>query len=43
MVFQDPFASLNPQRPLFDQVAGPSRNYGIFKPEELQKRISDLF
>ena len=43
MVFQDPFASLNPQRPLFDQVAEPLRNYGIFKLEELQKRIGDLF
>ena len=43
MVFQDPFASLNPQRPLFDQVAEPLRNYGIFKIEELQKRIGDLF
>ena len=43
MVFQDPFASLNPQRPLFDQVAEPLRNYGIFKLQELQKRIGDLF
>ena len=43
MVFQDPFASLNPQRPLFDQVAEPLRNYGIFKLGELQKRIGDLF
>ena len=43
MVFQDPFASLNPQRALFDQVAEPLRNYGIFKLEELQKRIGDLF
>ena len=43
MVFQDPFASLNPQRPLFDQVAEPLRNYGIFKKEELQKRIGNLF
>ncbi len=43
MVFQDPFASLNPQRPLFDQVAEPLRNYGIFRLEELQKRIGDLF
>ena len=43
MVFQDPFASLNPQRPLFDQVAEPLRNYGIFKLQELQTRISDLF
>ena len=43
MVFQDPFASLNPQRPLFDQVAEPLRNYGVLKTEELQKRIGNLF
>ncbi len=43
MVFQDPFASLNPQRPLFDQVAEPLRNYGIVKREVLQEKIGDLF
>ena len=43
MVFQDPFSSLNPQRPLFDQVAEPLRNYGTVKHEVLQDKIGDLF
>jgi len=43
MVFQDPFSSLNPQRPLFDQVAEPLRNYGTVKREVLQEKIGDLF
>ena len=43
MVFQDPFSSLNPQRPLFDQVAEPLRNYGTVKREVLQDKIGDLF
>ncbi len=43
MVFQDPFASLNPQRPLFDQVAEPLRNYGTVNREVLQEKIGDLF
>ena len=43
MVFQDPFSSLNPQRPLFDQVAEPLRNYGTVKHEVLQNKIGDLF
>ncbi len=43
MVFQDPFSSLNPQRPLFDQVAEPLRNYGMVKREVLQEKIGDLF
>ena len=43
MVFQDPFSSLNPQRPLFDQVAEPLRNYGTLKGSALQERIEVLF
>ncbi len=43
MVFQDPFSSLNPQRPLFDEVAEPLRNYGTVKREVLQEKIGDLF
>ena len=40
MVFQDPFASLNPQRRLSDQVAEPLWNYGITDTED---RVAHLF
>ncbi|MEL6609993.1 MAG: ABC transporter ATP-binding protein, partial [Pseudomonadota bacterium] len=43
MVFQDPFASLNPQMQLIDQVAEPIRNYGLLSGKELQTRIEGLF
>ncbi|MEO1555784.1 MAG: ABC transporter ATP-binding protein, partial [Pseudomonadota bacterium] len=33
MIFQDPFASLNPQMQLADQVAEPMQNFGMFKGE----------
>jgi peptide/nickel transport system ATP-binding protein/glutathione transport system ATP-binding protein len=43
MVFQDPFASLNPQMQLSDQVMEPMRNYGMGSPEEMRKRVEMLF
>jgi len=43
MVFQDPYASLNPQMRLFEQVAEPIRNYGLASGAELQDRVAQLF
>ncbi|MGB0967229.1 MAG: ABC transporter ATP-binding protein [Halocynthiibacter sp.] len=43
MIFQDPFASLNPQVRLFDQVAEPLRNYNICSGSELEDRVANLF
>ncbi|MFY0617008.1 ABC transporter ATP-binding protein [Shimia sp.] len=43
MIFQDPFASLNPQMMLQDQVAEPMRNYGTHSGDALQKRVEMLF
>ena len=44
MIFQDPFASLNPQMQLMDQVAEPMRNYGLDQlDQELQDRVQPTF
>ncbi|MGR3548668.1 MAG: oligopeptide/dipeptide ABC transporter ATP-binding protein, partial [Roseovarius sp.] len=43
MIFQDPFASLNPQMQLADQVAEPIHNFGTLKGGEINKRIEMLF
>ncbi|NOC91301.1 MULTISPECIES: ABC transporter ATP-binding protein [Ruegeria] len=43
MIFQDPFASLNPQMQLVDQVAEPMRNYDVASGSELQDRVAQLF
>ncbi len=43
MVFQDPFASLNPQMQLQDQVAEPMRNFGTHSGQELEDRVAMLF
>ena len=43
MVFQDPFASLNPQMQLSDQVAEPLRNYNVVSGQALEDRVAVLF
>ena len=43
MIFQDPFASLNPQMQLSDQVAEPIHNFGTLKGAAIQKRVEMLF
>jgi len=43
MVFQDPFASLNPYRRLKDQVAEPIQNFGLARGAELKARVADIF
>lgn len=43
MIFQDPFASLNPQMQLSDQVAEPIYNFGTLKGAAVAKRVEMLF
>lgn len=43
MIFQDPFASLDPQMRLFDQIEEPMLNYGIGNRAERHDRIAHLF
>ena len=43
MIFQDPFASLDPHMKLFDQVAEPLENYGIGTRSERKDRVASLF
>ncbi|MFM9973539.1 MAG: ABC transporter ATP-binding protein [Beijerinckiaceae bacterium] len=43
MVFQDPFASLNPYRRLCDQGAEPLLNFGLASGSELEDRVAQLF
>ncbi len=43
MVFQDPFASLNPYRRLRAQVAEPIQNFGLATGQDLEDRVLQLF
>ncbi len=43
MIFQDPFASLNPYRRLGDQVGEPLTNFAIASGSEAADRVAHLF
>lgn len=43
MIFQDPFASLNPTRKVVDQVIEPMINYNICPRSEMRDRARELF
>ncbi|MFC6638538.1 dipeptide ABC transporter ATP-binding protein [Sulfitobacter sp. JBTF-M27] len=43
MIFQDPFASLNPQMQLADQVAEPIHNFKTLKGKDVTDRVEMLF
>ena len=43
MIFQDPFASLNPYRRLGAQVAEPLQNFGLASRSEIIDRVATLF
>lgn len=43
MIFQDPFASLNPQMGLADQVAEPIHNFATLKGQAVTDRVEMLF
>ena len=43
MIFQDPFASLNPQMQLADQVAEPIHNFATLKGKAVTERVEMLF
>jgi peptide/nickel transport system ATP-binding protein/glutathione transport system ATP-binding protein len=43
MIFQDPFASLNPQMQLADQVAEPIHNFGTLNGGAVMDRVGMLF
>ncbi len=43
MIFQDPYASLDPRMRLFDQVAEPLLNYDLLSGQALHRRVAELF
>jgi len=42
MIFQDPFASLNPRMTAGDAIAEPMRVHGLHSGKALQERVADL-
>ncbi|MBV9113044.1 MAG: dipeptide ABC transporter ATP-binding protein [Hyphomicrobiales bacterium] len=43
MIFQDPFASLNPRLKAATIVGEPLENYGLFSARERNEKVTDLF
>jgi len=43
LVFQDPYASLNPRRRVGDVVAEPLQVHGFGTPGEIRRRVAELF
>ena len=43
MIFQDPFASLDPRRRVGESVAGPMRVHKTGSEQEIQERVAQLF
>jgi peptide/nickel transport system ATP-binding protein len=42
MIFQDPYASLNPRRRVLDIIGEPMRNFGVLDEAEVEQRVAGL-